>query len=82
LDPKGEEQQSLAGEREGDPIRTTGKKSWHSGYSVRIHHQVLNLNFIKMSFIHAAYDVTYYIILSLYIRVLYYQEFTFIIQVT
>jgi hypothetical protein len=31
---RGEEQHSLAGEVVGDPIRTTGKKAWHSVYSV------------------------------------------------
>jgi hypothetical protein len=31
---RGEEQQSLGGEGGGDPIQTTGKKAWHSVYSV------------------------------------------------
>jgi hypothetical protein len=35
IGPKGGwEQHSLAGEEVGDPIRTTGKKAWHSVYSV------------------------------------------------
>ncbi len=37
---KGEGQHFLAGERVGDPIRTTGKKAWHSVCSVSssVHH--------------------------------------------
>jgi hypothetical protein len=33
LEPKGE-QNTLAGEGAGDPIRTTGEKAWHSVYRV------------------------------------------------
>jgi hypothetical protein len=35
LDPKGEEQHSLAGEREGPNSEDIGQKAWHSVYSVQ-----------------------------------------------
>jgi hypothetical protein len=47
---RGEEQHFLVGERVGDPIRTTGKKAWHSVCSVSS--SVLHWNKDKRCFVH------------------------------